>query len=149
MGANLLPVPGRTLRRSRRIDRINQLTQAAKSAANRRENQPAQVDSFESIVFFPWRNALDNFARAQDVPEVIVQISKRLVRQRTIEASNEALCHPARRMKDLLELGDLRRGILRAVFDFEKREVFLRNEPELEQAQLPFWGCFHVNANCG
>jgi hypothetical protein len=78
---------------------------------------------------------------------VIVQIGKRLVRQRTIEASNEALCHPARRMKDLLELGDLRRGILRAVFDFEKREVFLRNEPELEQAQLPFWGCFHVNAN--
>ena len=52
MGANLLPVPGRTLRRSRRIDRVNQLTQAAKSAANRRENQPAQVDSFEFIVFF-------------------------------------------------------------------------------------------------
>src|SRR5438477_227289 len=63
MGANLLPVPGRTLRRSRRIDRVNQLTQAAKSAANRRENQPAQVESFESIVFFSWRNALDNFAR--------------------------------------------------------------------------------------
>ena len=92
---------------------------------------------------------MDNFAHAQDVPEVIVQIGKRLVRQRTIEASNEALCHRARRMKDLLELGDLRRGILRAVFDFEKREVFLRNEPELEQAQLPFWGCFHVNANFG
>jgi len=82
MGANLLPVPRRTLRRSRRIDRVNQLTQAAKSAANRRENQPAQVESFESIVFFSWRNALDNFARAQDVPEAIVQIGKRLVRQR-------------------------------------------------------------------
>jgi len=66
-----------------------------------------------------------------------------------IEANNEALCHPARRMKDLVELGDLRSGILRDVFDFEKREVFLRNEPELEQAQLPFWGCFHVNANFG
>src|SRR5207248_11462281 len=81
--------------------------------------------------------------------KMIVQIGKRLVRQRTMETSNEALCHPARRMKDLLELADLRRGILRAVFDFEKREVFLRNEPELEQAQLPFWGCFHVNANFG
>jgi len=52
-------------------------------------------------------------------------------------------------MKDLVELGDLRSGILRDVFDFEKREVFLRNEPELEQAQLPFWACFHVNANFG
>jgi hypothetical protein len=27
-------------------------------------------------------------------------------------------------MKDLVELGDLRSGILRTVFDFEKREVF-------------------------
>ena len=41
-----------------------------------------------------------------------------------IEANNEALCHPARRMKDLVELGDLRSGILHTVFDFEKREVF-------------------------
>src|SRR5205814_2238495 len=119
MGANLLPAPRRTLHRSRRIDRVNQLTEAAKSAANRRENQPGQVESFEPIVFFPWRNALDNFARARDVSEVIVQIGKRLVRQRTIEANNEALCHPARRMKELVELGDLRPGIVRAVFDFE------------------------------
>ena len=80
MGANLLPVPGRTLRRSRRIDRVNQLTQAAKSAANRRENQPGQVESFKLIVFFRKRNALDNFARTQDLREVIVQIDKRLVR---------------------------------------------------------------------
>ena len=70
-----------------------------------------------------------------------------------IEANNEALCHPARRMKDLVELGDLRSGILRDVFDFEKREVFLRNEPELEQAQLLVLGMlsreckFRLNGN--
>src|SRR5437763_16751911 len=103
MGANLLPVPGRTLRRSRRIDRVNQLTQAAKSAANRRENQPAQVDSFEFIVFFSWRKSLVNFDRTQVVHEMSVQIGNRLVRLRTIEWSNEALCHQALRMNRIVD----------------------------------------------
>jgi len=34
------------------FDRINQMTEAAKSAANRRENQPVQVESFKLIAFF-------------------------------------------------------------------------------------------------
>src|SRR5262245_33288522 len=133
MAANLVPALSRTSRRRRGIDRINQLTEPAKSAANRRENQPRQAESFQLIIFFPWRNALDDFARTQDVPEVIVQIDERLVRQRTIEADNEALSHPPRRMKDLVELRDFRGSVLRVVFDFEKREVFLRNEADLEQ----------------
>ncbi len=101
MGANLLPVPGRTLRRSRRIDRVNQLTQAAKSAANRRENQPAQVETIASIVFFSWRNALDNFARAQDVPEAIVQIASASFDNERLRRITKRFCHPARRMKIL------------------------------------------------
>jgi hypothetical protein len=79
MAANLPPALRRTSRRRRRVDRINQLTEPAKSAANRREYQSGQVESFEFIVFFPWRNALDDFARAQDVCEVIVEMDKHLV----------------------------------------------------------------------
>jgi hypothetical protein len=37
-------------------------------------------------------------------------------------------------MKDVVELRDLRGGVLHVVFDFEKREVLLRNEAKLEQA---------------
>src|SRR5512140_640713 len=74
MGANLVPALRRTSHRRGTIDRINQLAEAAKSAANRRENQPRQVESFKLIVFFRKCNALDNLVRAQDVREVIVQI---------------------------------------------------------------------------
>jgi hypothetical protein len=76
--ANLLPALPRTSRRRGAIDRINQLTEAAKPVANRPENQPGQVASFKLIVF-RHRNALDNVARAQDVRELNVQIDKRFV----------------------------------------------------------------------
>ena len=72
MAVNLPPALRRTSHRRRRVDRINQLTEAAKSGANRRENQPGQVQSFNLIVFFRNSSALDNFACAQDVREVIV-----------------------------------------------------------------------------
>ena len=36
-------------------------------------------------------------------------------------------------MKDFVELRDLSGSVLGVVFDFEKREVFLRNEAEVEQ----------------
>ena len=77
---NLLPALRRTSHRRGTIDGINQLTEAAKSAANRGENQPGQVESFKFIVFFRKCNALDNLAPAQDVREVIVQIDERFVR---------------------------------------------------------------------
>ena len=36
-------------------------------------------------------------------------------------------------MVDFVELRDFLGCVLRVVFDFEKREIFLRNEAELEQ----------------
>ena len=64
----------------RRIDRVNQLTESAESTANRCEDKPGQMGSFKFVLFFRNGSALDNFARAQDVSEMIVQIDKRLVR---------------------------------------------------------------------
>ena len=68
-----------------------------------------------------------------DVRELCVQIGNRLVRQGMIETNNEPLSQPASRMKDFVELRDLRGCCLRSVLDSEKREVFFRNETELEQ----------------
>src|SRR6516165_8759811 len=51
-----------------------------------------------------------------------------------IQADEVALPKPVRRVKNLVEPRDLRYRVLRAVSDFEKREVFLRNEPEFEKA---------------
>src|SRR6516164_1500589 len=50
-------------------------------------------------------------------------------------------------MKDPVELRDLRSGVLRVMFDFEKREVFLRNEPKLKQALVKkLYPCFPISS---
>src|SRR5215831_11880357 len=121
-------------RRWRRIDRVDQLPETSESTAKWREDQPGQVQDLDLILFFRKRGALDDFARAYDIRELSVQIGNRLVRQGICEANNEALPYPASRMKDFVELRDFRGCFLRAVLDSEKREVFFRNEAELEQA---------------
>jgi hypothetical protein len=53
------------------------LSEASEPAAERRKDQPRQIPNFRLIFFLRQRRALDDFAFAHDVGELLVKVDNR------------------------------------------------------------------------